>query len=79
VAFLGSPPRPDGVRLLTHNDYLPDEVRVVNDHVYLWCPDGISKSAFARLNFDRVLGTAVTLRNWNTVTKLAELAISPAE
>ena len=74
VAFLDGSPRPDGVKLLTRDDYGTDQLRIVDEHVYLWCPDGISKSAFAKLNFDRILGAAVTIRNWNTVTKLAELA-----
>jgi uncharacterized protein (DUF1697 family) len=74
VAFLDASPRPDGVKMLTEDDYGPDQLQIVNGHVYLWCPNGISKSRFAKLNFDRILGTAVTLRNWNTITKLAELA-----
>jgi uncharacterized protein (DUF1697 family) len=78
VAFLDGVARIEGVELLTDDDYGPDQLRIVDNHVYLWCPDGISKSAFARFNFDRILGTAVTMRNWNTVSKLAELAgLSP--
>lgn len=52
----------------------PDEARFVDGHLYLWCPNGISKSTLWQVNWDKELGTAVTLRNWNTVTKLAELA-----
>jgi uncharacterized protein (DUF1697 family) len=74
VAFLDGPPRHDGVKRLTDEDYGEDQLRIVDDHVYLWCPKGISSSRFARVNFDRILGAAVTMRNWNTVTKLAELA-----
>jgi uncharacterized protein (DUF1697 family) len=74
VAFLDGPPRRDGVKRLTDEDYGEDQLRIVDDHVYLWCPKGISSSRFARVNFDRILGAAVTMRNWNTVTKLAELA-----
>jgi uncharacterized protein (DUF1697 family) len=74
VAFPDGPPRPEGVTSLTSEDYGIDQLRVVDSHVYLWCPDGISKSPFARANFDRILGVPVTMRNWNTVTRLAELA-----
>jgi uncharacterized protein (DUF1697 family) len=74
VAFLDGPPRRDGVKRLTDEDHGEDQLRIVDDHVYLWCPKGISSSRFARVNFDRILGAAVTMRNWNTVTKLAELA-----
>jgi uncharacterized protein (DUF1697 family) len=74
VAFLDGSPRPDGVKRLTEDEYGGDELEIVAEHVYLWCPNGISKSPFARLNLDRILGAAVTIRNWNTVTKLAALA-----
>jgi uncharacterized protein (DUF1697 family) len=52
----------------------PDLARVIDDHVYLWCPNGISNATFAKANWDRKLGTAVTMRNWNTVTKLIKLS-----
>jgi uncharacterized protein (DUF1697 family) len=74
VGFLDGSPGRDGVNLLTQDEYGTDQLRIVNEHVYLWCPNGISKSPFAKLNFDRILGTAMTMRNWNTITKLAELA-----
>lgn len=51
-----------------------DQARFVDGHLYLWCPNGISKSTLWQVNWDRSLGTAVTMRNWNTVTKLLELA-----
>lgn len=42
--------------------------------LYLWCPDGILKSAFA----DKLVGPAfrdsITSRNWSTVLKLQSLA-----
>ena len=52
----------------------PDEARYVDGHLYLWCPNGISKSTLWQVNWDKALGTAVTLRNWNTVGRLMELA-----
>ena len=52
----------------------PDEVRLLGDHLYLWCPNGLSKATFSKVNWERQIGTAATIRNWNTVTKLAEIA-----
>lgn len=52
----------------------PNLVRLVGDHLYLWCPDGVSKSPFATVTWPRLLGTTVTMRNWNTVTTLSTLA-----
>ncbi len=74
VGFLSDRPLPEGVVSLADGDFGVDEVRVVDQHAYLWCPEGISRSAFAKFNFDRILGVAVTMRNWNTVTKLASFA-----
>jgi uncharacterized protein (DUF1697 family) len=76
VGFLDARPAPAGVKRLTEGDYGDDQLRIVDGHVYLWCPSGLSSSRFARLNLDRILDAAVTMRNWNTVTKLAELARS---
>lgn len=65
----------DAVPQLTgETDTAPDEARFVDGHLYLWCPNGISKSTLWQVNWDKVLGAAVTMRNWNTVTKLRELA-----
>jgi uncharacterized protein (DUF1697 family) len=74
IGFLSDRPQPEGVARLAAADYGDDRVEVVNRHVYLWCPQGISQSPLGKLNFDRILGVAVTIRNWRTVTKLAALA-----
>jgi uncharacterized protein (DUF1697 family) len=42
-------------------------------HFYLWCPNGISKSPYFKVPWDR-LGVSSTQRNWNTVTALLALA-----
>ncbi|WP_448626151.1 DUF1697 domain-containing protein [Geodermatophilus sp. URMC 64] len=42
--------------------------------LYLWLPGGMADSAMAKWKWDRLLGVAGTNRNWNTVSKLAELA-----
>jgi uncharacterized protein (DUF1697 family) len=42
-------------------------------HFYLWCPNGISRSPFFKVPWDR-LGVSSTQRNWNTVTAMLALA-----
>jgi uncharacterized protein (DUF1697 family) len=44
------------------------------DHCYLWCPQGVSKSLFGTVDWDRKLGVAVTMRNWSTALKLVEMS-----
>jgi uncharacterized protein (DUF1697 family) len=75
IGFLSDPPSPDGTGHLTERDFGPDQLRIVNEHLYLWCPNGLTASPFNKLDFDRILGSAVTLRNWNTVTKVAEMSL----
>jgi uncharacterized protein (DUF1697 family) len=74
VGFLSEPPLAEGVERLTSQDFGVDQLGIIDQHLYLWCPNGITGSPFGKLNFDRILGVAVTMRNWNTVTKLAALA-----
>ena len=76
LGFLDSSPSNsiDGIAELAGADTGPDLARLVDDHLYLWCPNGISKATFAAVNWDKKLGTAVTVRNWNTVGKLVDLA-----
>lgn len=78
LGFLDQKPSEATVRavpqLAPDADTAPDEARYVDGHLYLWCPNGLSKSTLWQVNWDKVLETAVTVRNWNTVTKLLELA-----
>jgi uncharacterized protein (DUF1697 family) len=53
-----------------------DQARLVGDHLYLWCPQGISNSEAGKVNWDRRLGVVVTARNQTTMTKLLQLAES---
>ena len=48
-------------------------ITLVGREVYLWCPNGISKSRLIEVNWEKLLGVTVTARNWNTVTKIAAL------
>jgi uncharacterized protein (DUF1697 family) len=57
------PPAPEG-----------EAHRVLGRELYQWLPGGISGSAMTTWKWEQLLGPAGTARNWNTVTKLAELA-----
>jgi uncharacterized protein (DUF1697 family) len=72
VTFLPEPPHPDRLSQLP-----PAEggvYRVDGRELFLWLPEGMSKSPMGTWRWDRLLGVAGTNRNWNTVAKLAELA-----
>jgi uncharacterized protein (DUF1697 family) len=72
VTFLPEPPDPDLVAALPPAE--KGEYRVHGRELYLWLPDGMARSPMATWKWGRLLGVEGTNRNWNTVTKLAELA-----
>lgn len=73
VTFFPEAPDADRVEALPPveggGDYL-----VRARELHLWLPDGIANTPLAAWKWDKLLGVAGTGRNWNTVTKLAELA-----
>ncbi|MGZ4538895.1 MAG: DUF1697 domain-containing protein [Blastococcus sp.] len=72
VTFLPQAPAADLVAALPPAD--GGEYRVTGRELYLWLPGGLSNSPMGSWKWDRLLGVPGTNRNWNTVTRLAELA-----
>lgn len=73
VTFLPADPAPevrDAVRALKTD---PEEVRVHGREVYTYFPDGMGRSKLVPV-MERILKKSGTARNWNTVTKLLEMA-----
>ena len=58
---------------LAEQDFGNERVEVIGREAYAWHPDGIQKSKLAR-ELGKGLRGDGTARNWNTVTKLLELA-----
>jgi uncharacterized protein (DUF1697 family) len=52
----------------------PEQVAFRRREIYAYHPDGIQRSALAKALADKRLGVTATARNWNTVTKMLELA-----
>ena len=74
VSFLSAPPEAAVVRALEDADVAPEQVLVSGREIYAWHPGGIQRSPLVKLLTDKKLGVTATARNWNTVTKLLELA-----
>lgn len=74
VSFLSAKPEAAVVRALEAADVAPEQVAVHGREIYAWHPGGIQRSPLVKLLTDRELGVTATARNWNTVTKLLELA-----
>jgi uncharacterized protein (DUF1697 family) len=62
------------VRALADHRSPPDEFRIAGREVYLLCPNGYGKTKLNNTLWERKLKVGATTRNWNTVTKLLELA-----
>lgn len=73
---------PDAARLATFGQLLdaqqldaevPGGCVIADDHCYLWCPQGVLRSPFGTMDWNRKLGVVVTMRNWTTVLRLADM------
>ena len=74
VVFLSEAPDPAALRELTGQDFAPERLAARGRELYAWCPDGVRDSRlFKALGRQRLAPTS-TFRNWNTVTRLAEMA-----
>jgi uncharacterized protein (DUF1697 family) len=74
VLFLSKPLDPAIVATLDPAAYEPEQFRVHGHEVYLWHPEGIRDAKMNKINWDRKFGVVASARNWNTVTKLADMA-----
>ncbi|AZQ74546.1 DUF1697 domain-containing protein [Streptomyces luteoverticillatus] len=74
VTFLAGPADPATVADLDPAAYAPEAFALGEREVYLHCANGIRDSRLAKVLTERRLGTAGTGRNWNTVTRLADMA-----
>lgn len=68
--------RPDAalVKQLLSIDFSPDQLRIVDDVIYILYATKLSNSKFNNNFFERKLDVAATTRNFNTMTKLVELS-----
>ena len=73
VTFLTERPSAALARELAELDVAPERIELIGRELYTWHPDGIQRSKVDRLRTGDRLPTG-TARNWNTVTKLLELA-----
>ena len=75
VTFLAEEPSAEVAQELAEVDVAPERLVLDGRELYTWHPGGIQKSKVDRLRTMKRLPTG-TARNWNTVTKLLELADS---
>jgi uncharacterized protein (DUF1697 family) len=74
VTFLATAPAKAALDALALPPSRRDELVVDGREVYVHTPDGYAETKFTGTFLERRLGVVSTTRNWNTVTKLCDLA-----
>ncbi len=74
AVFLSADPEPRRLAAIDPAAVAPDRFAAGDRVIYAWYRGGLQSSKLAALLTDRGLGVTATARNWNTVTKLLELA-----
>jgi uncharacterized protein (DUF1697 family) len=73
VGFMTAKPSQAAVSALDHRAFEPEQFTVSGTEAYLHLPAGMARPKLPDY-LVRALGVPMTIRSWNTVTKLAELA-----
>jgi len=73
VGFMARRPPKSALLSLDSHRFLPDHFTVVGREVYLHIPGGMARTKVPGY-VNRQLAVPITLRNWNSLTKLVELS-----
>lgn len=76
VIFLATPPDKPAQEALLNSYIGSEEIFIFGKEVYIYYPEGMGRSKLTQTLLDKKLQTVGTARNWNTVLKLQELAVS---
>lgn len=76
VTFLEHTPDEEQLAAMRQYNYPPDEFSIAGKEVFLHCPVSYGETKLSNAFFEKKLKMNATTRNWKTVGKLAELAIS---
>src|SRR5271156_4733032 len=74
VSFLVSDPGAEARDNVLRIKAEPEELRIDGREVYIYFPNGMARPKLSWVAVEKKLRTAGTGRNWNSVTKLLELA-----
>jgi len=74
VTFLTSDPGKEAREKLLAMKAEPEELRIEGRELYIYYPNGMARPKLTWPIIEKTLKTSGTARNWNTVTKLIEMA-----
>jgi uncharacterized protein (DUF1697 family) len=77
VAFLSKKPSAAAAKALDPKDFAPEKFWLNGSEAYAWCPRGAGDTKLGNDLWEKRLSVGSTMRNWTTVTALAELAKGP--
>lgn len=74
VTFLADEPSLDAQDRVLRIKAEPEELYIDGRQVYIYFPNGFARPKLSWVAIGKMLGTSGTARNWNSVTKLLEMA-----
>jgi uncharacterized protein (DUF1697 family) len=74
ITFLASDPSAEARDQVLKIKTEPEELRIDGREVYIYFPNGMGRTKLSWPTIGKMLGTSGTGRNWNSVTKLLEIA-----
>jgi uncharacterized protein (DUF1697 family) len=74
VTFLGADPSPEARDKILQIKTDPEELHIDGRELYIYYPNGMGRSKLSPAVLERTLQTSGTGRNWNSVTKMLEIA-----
>lgn len=76
VTFLADLPKQTSLESIKDFNYPPDKFIIIGKEVFLYCPDNYGETKLSNKFFESNLIVSATTRNWKTVNKLFEIAIT---
>lgn len=76
LTFLKELPVPELIEKIKDLQFLPDRFQIIGKDAFIFCSAGYSDSKLTNQFFENKLGVSTTTRNWKTVVKLHEIALS---
>src|SRR5216684_781214 len=74
VSFLASDPAEEAREKVRQMKCDPEELRIEGRELYIYFPNGMGRSKLPWARLEKTLKTPGTGRNWNSVTKMMEMA-----
>ena len=73
LSFLSRKPSSEELDTVKDISYEPDQWKIIDRTLYLYCPNGYGRTKFSAPMFERRLNVFMTARNWKSSHKFVEL------